>query len=158
MMAREPRFGWAGAVLLLLRFALGGVFIYYATPKIVAPDLFAADVFNYHLLPPWGVNALALVLPWLEMYAGVFLVIGVWSRAAATLMAGMLVVFLIAFTSAKLRGFDIACGCSERGAEAKSTGLLFFWLRDCAMLAAALLLVRFDRRAPSPLGLLRPNA
>jgi len=158
MMAREVRFSWGGAVLLLLRFALGGVFIYYATPKIVAPDLFAADVFNYHLLPPWGVNTLALVLPWLELYTGVFLVLGVWSRAAATLMAGLLVVFLVAFTSAKLRGYDIACGCAERGAEAKPTGLLFFWLRDSAMLAAAFLLARFDRRAPSPVGLLRRRA
>jgi uncharacterized membrane protein YphA (DoxX/SURF4 family) len=157
MMAREPRFGWGGAMLLLLRFALGGVFIYYATPKIVAPDLFAADVFNYHLLPPWGVNALALVLPWLELYTGICVVLGLWNRAAATLMAVMLVVFLVAFTSAKLRGYDIACGCSERGADAKPTGLLSFWVRDGAMLAAALLLARFDRRAPSPLGLLRPK-
>jgi uncharacterized membrane protein YphA (DoxX/SURF4 family) len=138
-------------VLLVLRFGMAAVFIAAAIPKIVAPDLFAGNVHNYQTLPPWGVNMLALVLPWLELLVGTSLAFGFWRRASAIVMTGLMIVFTVAYVTARARGLDIACGCFEVGAETQSTAVALVVLRDLSMLAAAAVLVRFDG-GPSLLG------
>ena len=140
--------------LLVLRLGLAGVFIAFSVPKIREPDLFAMSIFNYHMLPHWGVNAMAIVLPWLELFLGFALAIGLWRRASALVVSALMVVFIVAFVTAKARGLDISCGCFELGAQAKPSSLASVVLRDGSFLAAALLLVRYDR-GPSLLGLLR---
>ncbi len=59
----RPRALWASGLLLLVRLGMAGVFIVAAIPKIQSPDLFASDVFNYQMMPAWGVNVLAVGLP-----------------------------------------------------------------------------------------------
>lgn len=141
-------------VLLVLRFGLAAVFIVAALPKIAAPDLFAGNVHNYQMLPPWAVNSLALVLPWLELFVGLGLALGIWSRASALVMAGLMVVFMIAYSTARARGLDIACGCFEVGTDAESASMAWVVLRDLGLIVAAVLLVRFDG-GPAPLELVR---
>lgn len=139
--------GWG---LLLLRFGLAAVFLAAALPKIAAPDLFAVSISNYKMLPPWGVNSLALVLPWLELITGGLLALGIWRRACALVMAVLMVVFMIAYGSARSRGLDIACGCFEVGENAHATPVWRVVARDLSFLVAALILVRFDR-GPRPI-------
>lgn len=141
--------GW---VLLLLRLGMAGVFIAAAVPKIQAPDLFAISILNYQMLPPWGINAMAIVLPWLELVIGLCLGLGLWRRASALVMAGLMVVFMIAYASARLRGLDIACGCFEVGEESAPASAAWVILRDTALLLVALVLVRWDG-GPRPLDL-----
>jgi len=150
---------WASGLLLVVRLGLAGVFIAAAIPKIAAPDLFASDVFNYQMLPDWGVNVVAVGLPWFELVVGVCLALGVWTRASALLMTGMMIVFMVALASATMRGLDISCGCFEVGAEAGEGhgATIKAFLRDVVFLAAALVLVRFPD-APRPLDLLRRRA
>ena len=79
----------------------------------------------------------AITLPWIEIVAGVLLVIGLWARAAAFMCVGMNVVFIIAIISALRRGLDISCGCFGGGAEAAGfsrhrPGLLFALVADFA--------------------------
>jgi uncharacterized membrane protein YphA (DoxX/SURF4 family) len=143
---RKPP-GW---LLLLVRWALSGVFLAAALPKVAAPDQFALAVANYRMLPPWGVNTLALVLPWLELVIAVFLALGIWRRAGALVMALLMVVFMAAFASATARGLDIACGCFEVGEQAHASSPWRVVLRDTAFLAASLLVLRFDH-GPRPL-------
>jgi uncharacterized membrane protein YphA (DoxX/SURF4 family) len=140
-------------VLLLLRFGMAAVFIAAALPKIAAPDLFAADIYNYQMLPAWAVNATALYLPWLELLVGGCLALGIWRRASAFVMAALMIVFMIALVSAALRGLDISCGCFEVGAEGEHGSMTWYVVRDMAFLLAALLLVRYDH-GPRPLDLL----
>jgi uncharacterized membrane protein YphA (DoxX/SURF4 family) len=142
-------------ILLLLRLGLAAVFIVFAIPKIAAPDLFAGNIFNYQMLPAWAVNWMAMVLPWLELFAGICLALGIWSRATAILMAGLMVVFMVAYGSARARGLDIACGCFEVGSEAKPSSAAWIFLRDTSFLVAACILARYDR---SPLQLVARRA
>ena len=130
------------AVLLLVRLAMAAVFIAAAIPKIQAPDLFAASVHPYELLPAWGVNALAVVLPWLELFAGLLLAVGLWWRASAVWMAVLMAVFMGAFLSATVRGLHIACGCFEVGENAKPTSPWWVFLRDASFLAGAWVVAR----------------
>ena len=139
--------GWRRSlpvVLLLLRFGLAAVFIVAAVPKIAAPDLFALSVHNYQMLPSWGVNALAIFLPWVEMVVGVALALGLCNRASALVMAGMMVVFMIALAAAAARGLSISCGCFEVGEHAETSSLVWAALRDVLFLGAAVILVATD--------------
>ncbi len=140
----------ANTLLFVLRMGLAAVFIAAAIPKIRAPDLFAGAIFNYQLLPPWGVNAVALVLPWLELLVGLCLALGIWSRASALLVAGMMLVFAAAFSSAKARGLDISCGCFEMGKAETPSSILWVLARDLGLCAAALIVARYG----GPAGLL----
>ena len=134
---------WSPWLLTSIRLAMAAVFIVAAVPKIREPDLFAAAIFNYKILPPWGVNTLALVLPWLELFVGVLLALGVWVRASAAWMTALMVVFMIAFASATARGLQIACGCFDVGDAAHHTPVWRVVARDSAMLIASLILLRF---------------
>ena len=145
-----------GVLLLLLRLGMAGVFVVAAVPKLQAPDLFALDVHNYQMLPAVGVNATAILLPWLEVLVGVLIGLGVWRRACALVMSSLLVVFTIALVTASARGLNISCGCFEVGAEAGHGSLVWAVLRDLFYLAVALALVRWPD-GPRPLDLILPH-
>jgi len=131
------------AVVLVVRLAMAAVFIAAAIPKIQAPDLFAASVHPYEMLPAWGVNIMALILPWLELFIGVLMALGVWWRASAWWMVAMMVVFMGAFLIATARGLHIACGCFEVGTNAAPTPASWVVLRDGSFLIGAWIVARF---------------
>jgi uncharacterized membrane protein YphA (DoxX/SURF4 family) len=66
---------------------------------------------GFKMVPWWGTMALAYFLPWLEIIAGGALVLGVWSRQAATITFGLYSVFTFGLASALIRGLNIDCGC-----------------------------------------------
>ncbi len=125
-----------------LQIALGLLFIAAAIPKLLDPPGFAHMVYNYRILPGGLVNLLALVLPWLELLCGVALVLGIWSRTAASLVSLLLLVFIAALTFNLLRGNAIDCGCFDMREAGKSVAerlsdMKMTILRDVGMLALA---------------------
>lgn len=138
----------AGALLFAIRMGLAGVFVAAALPKIAAPDLFAGAIFNYQMLSPWAVNLAALTLPWMEFFVGACLALGLWTRASALLVAGMMLVFMVAFSVATARGLNIACGCFEVSASEEPSSVVWVVLRDLGLCGAALVVAKFDT-APS---------
>jgi len=97
--------------VLVCRILVGAVFIYASLDKILHPAAFAKQVYNYQILPIGASNLLAVILPWLELIAGLALVSGVLGAESALLLSGLLAIFLVAISSALLRGLDIDCGC-----------------------------------------------
>ncbi len=95
----------------MLRLVVGGAFIFAGVLKIADPAKFAIDVSNYRLVPHQFTNLVAILMPWMEVVAGAFVLTGVWLRAAALLIAGMTVMFAIVILSALARGLNIECGC-----------------------------------------------
>ena len=112
-------------VLFLARLILGGVFIAAAYPKIMDPPNFAHMVYNYKLMPSLIINLSAVYLPWVELFAGVALIVGVGWRGANALVAGMLLVFIAALTFNLLRDHAIDCGCFEVTAADKTEAEMF---------------------------------
>ena len=98
-------------VLLLLRLGLGLLFIYASFDKILNPGAFAKSIANYRILPVFLLHITAIVLPWLELVAGIALVSNRFPRGANMLIGLMTTVFTIAILSAMARGLDINCGC-----------------------------------------------
>lgn len=96
---------------LILRLYIGGLFIYASMYKINYAGEFAETIASYQILPYWGVNITAIVMPWLEFICGTLLIIGVRSNAASVFIIGMLVLFSAAIFVNLIRGTNIGCGC-----------------------------------------------
>ncbi len=95
----------------LLRLIVGGAFITAGALKIAGPEKFVLAVSNYRLVPHELLHAVAILLPWIELTAGAFVLAGVWLRPAALLLAGLTAVFFAAIVSALARGLNLECGC-----------------------------------------------
>jgi uncharacterized membrane protein YphA (DoxX/SURF4 family) len=119
------------AVLLVFRVALGGLFVYAGAVKVLGPLDFAQNIRNYDLVGQSLSFIAAIVLPWIEILAGAFLVAGIWKRGAALVISGLLVFFIALTVVTMIRGLDVDCGCF--GAIDRKAGLGVI-LEDLAML------------------------
>jgi len=96
---------------LFLRVYVGGVFIYASMYKINYPAEFAETIASYQMIPYWAINLTALILPWIELVAGVLLVLGIRTKSAAAVIGFLLLVFSLAILVTMVRGIPIGCGC-----------------------------------------------
>lgn len=139
MKSSRPIWWW------LARLVLAAVFIGASLAKIRDPEGFALAVHRYRLLPGVAINPVAILLPWVELVAGLALL---WPgarprRAAAFLIAAMLAVFTGAIILNLTRGIESSCGCfSTRADDAVSDGwnllrnLALLWLAGAAFFEA----------------------
>jgi uncharacterized membrane protein YphA (DoxX/SURF4 family) len=97
--------------VLVVRLGLGFVFIMSSVPKIQQPYQFLGSVYGYELVGPRMGVLVAMVLPWVELFAGVCLVGGVFVGGALLASVGMGVLFTFVLGSALYRHLDISCGC-----------------------------------------------
>ncbi len=98
-------------IVLSARLILGMIFIMAAAGKIANPAVFAQEINNYDIMPYFTINIFALILPWIELICGLFLIGGIRLRASAAITGALLIVFIIAVASAMARGLNISCGC-----------------------------------------------
>ena len=104
-------------LIFIIRFMLGGIFIYASYEKIIDPEKFARDINNYHIIPFGLENSVAIFLPWLELFIGIGLIFGVFINGSALISGGLLGLFIILIFQAILRGFNIECGCGLKNGE-----------------------------------------
>ena len=98
-------------LIRVCRIGIGLVMLAAALGKIGDPAAFATQIHHFRLIPIGAENLLAIVLPWVELIAGLTLVLGVHARSGAWLSSAMMVVFTLAVGAAVARGLDIECGC-----------------------------------------------
>lgn len=116
----------------VVSWVLGALFVFAGGLKLLDPAKFAVDIANYQLVSwPFAVVA-ASYLPWLEIFAGLGLIIG-WQRSGALrVLIFLMVVFVQALFTAWVRGLNIECGCFGKALATSNYALLF--LRDGAIL------------------------
>ncbi len=142
---------WRGhaGLALAARLYLGVVFVTASWHKLLEPGAFAIDIATYQILPVVLVNPMAIVLPWVELVAGLMLMAGFRARAAALLVAGMMLVFTVAVAIALGKGLDMSCGCFASQGAAEDPISWRTIARDLGWLGLAVYALLLDRR---PLG------
>ena len=117
----------------LFEVILGGLFCYSGYIKLLSPDEFAGAVLAYKLLPVSLAALVAAVLPWLEVAAGLFLILGLKRRSCLIILALLTASFLLVMAITMARGLQIDCGCGLfSGREVGlvpllEDGLIFLW-------------------------------
>jgi uncharacterized membrane protein YphA (DoxX/SURF4 family) len=141
-----------------LRLLVGIVFVYASLYKLLEPREFAISIALYDMLPLELVNLMALTLPAIELVTGVTVILGLWTRASAAVINGMLLMFIFAIGYVVfVRGqAEFGCGCfspaAEEAGKELATGTLW---RDVGYLAAGVYVMVFDDGAVGLDGLLR---
>jgi putative oxidoreductase len=130
---------------LAARLFIGGLFVYASIHKIMNPVEFAVSIRNYLIVPPSWSNVIAIALPWIEMGAGIFLVLGIQTRPSALLTTGMLAVFLGAIAYAYSIGLDIDCGCFTSGSGSTGRVGIYHLVRDTTLVLVSLSIMFTDR-------------
>lgn len=103
---------------LAARLTVGLVFIAAAVDKIAVPDAFAKSISNYQIVPLYLLHILAMTLPWIELLAGLMLVLGIRLRANAAIAGTLLLIFIAAVLWALSQDYNINCGCFAQTPDA----------------------------------------
>ncbi len=135
----------ARTVYTLIRFAVGAIFVWSGTVKLLDHRHFAVIIEAYGLIPEAAVVPGALALSLLELLAGLGLMRDL--RGSLVLITGMLMLFMAILGYGLWMGLDVDCGCfgpgdPEAGAfhgmrpalyrdmvMAAAIGYLFLWRR-----------------------------
>jgi uncharacterized membrane protein YphA (DoxX/SURF4 family) len=120
---------------IVLRLVIGCIFVASSISKLRQPYDFLASVYGYELVGPKLGVIVAIVLPWLELLAGVCLVGGIFVAGALLASIGMCAMFSFVLASALWRGLEISCGCFNPS----STSVIGYWslIRAATLLLAA---------------------
>lgn len=130
------------------RIIIGGVLIYAGFSKLVAPvGEFAAVIDAYKVLPTSSAIEFAGILPWIELYAGVFVLFGYFMKTGARVAAVLFAMFLVVMILTFLRDIHPAsCGCFGAGIKlTPGQGIVL----DAALLGLAYFLVAKSSRVLS---------
>lgn len=120
-----------------VRWVLAGIFVYSGAVKLVDPSRFAEIIAGFGLLPHALIYPLAVILPVVELVAGIGLVFAL--RGSLPVIAAMLVMFIAVLLYGIHLGLDIDCGCfGPEDPEQAYKGLKAAMARDAVMMAAVL--------------------
>jgi len=126
-----------------MRVGLGGIFAYAAFNKINNIQAFAFSIKGFKILDPDKhanlIVSAAFTMPWIEMIAGVLLVLGLCTRAAALTLGLMLLVFIAALVYV-IYSPAIDADCSCFGDQHLICGSTVGWcqvIRDLVLLVPA---------------------
>jgi len=96
---------------MIFRWLLGGIYLFAGGTKVFSLVLFKATILAYFNIPEYLALAIALVFPWLEILAGLSLVIG-WKTKYSSIFLFLLSLFF--FGQMILNYSNIlpyGCGC-----------------------------------------------
>src|ERR1700722_15474897 len=154
-------------IMLLGRILLGAIFVYAGYSKALLPNHtfwplfflkfsistnlanFALQVEAFKLLPAWGVQFVAHVLPFTEIALGLLVLIGWKLRIWAALLTAIMLGFFVVVLRAYLLHMDINCGCFATPQPINLKKVLEY----AAISALALLMTPFaflEARRPHP--------
>jgi putative oxidoreductase len=127
------------------RLLLGGLFCYAGVVKVADVAAFAGQVANYQLLPYAWNFLVAATLPYVEMLAGVLLLLNTRVRSATVVLGGLTAAFMVLLLTVMARGLDIDCGCFR---SAGHTTAAAAFVRDIGLLLLAVVVYRLRGRLP----------
>jgi uncharacterized membrane protein YphA (DoxX/SURF4 family) len=131
-------------VELAARWILGVTFIYASFYKIISPAEFASIVYGYDLFPEIFINLIAIAIPFLELIAGIALVLGVYPRSAAIIINVLLLAFITVLAINLIRGHEFNCGCFSTVQSGYSSSPKITIVRDVIYFVFGMQIVIFE--------------
>lgn len=98
-------------VTFVVRALIGALFVLAGALKVGHFGDLAAAIAGFRILPQAVIAPLAVLLPFFEIGLGVYLILGLFTRTAATVAAFQLALYSIAIASAVIRHIPANCGC-----------------------------------------------
>lgn len=129
---------WVG---LVVRLAVGIIWIWASWSKLRQPRDFLLAVRAYDVTPEWLSKAIAYGMPVLEFCIGILLILGLMVRLAAIVSAALFLVFLVGLVQAVARGLKLQCGCFGGGGLSDQTQYTLDILRDIGLLVLSAYLI-----------------
>jgi uncharacterized membrane protein YphA (DoxX/SURF4 family) len=111
----RPTGRWSSTIV---RVALAAIWAWAGIAKIADPNGALRAVRAYRALPELLVRPVAWGLPFVELALALLLLTGIANRTAASIGAGLLVIFMIGIGQAWVRNLQISCGCFGGGGPA----------------------------------------
>lgn len=132
--------------VLILRFLLAFLFIFVGAQKILEPyQNFLYVIEAYDVFPAWMAAVIARTLPWIEVFLGVFLLLGLWTRYAVVGVTVLMAGFWLIVGQAVLRRLPIEeCGCFGGALAMPLWGTMLF---DTILLLACIHLLKHPKDA-----------
>ena len=119
----------------VIRGVLAFLFIYGGGLKLMDPKAFAAALSHYDLIPEMLLPVVAVVLPALEVVAGMALLFNL--PGGLTIITGLLVLFVGALGYGILTDLNVDCGCFGPEEVAGQQSLRQAFIRDLLLIGAA---------------------
>jgi putative oxidoreductase len=131
---------------LILRLYIGGLFIYAGISKIDNIGAFTVAIATYGIVSYSIAEIMAIVVPWVELISGIFLVAGIGAPFSAAIIAVLLALFSIAILIDLIKGVPLHCGCF-RGEPARVGDVISWWefARDILWFIMTLHVFFFDK-------------
>ena len=126
------------------RWILGVTFIYASYHKIISPADFANIVYGYDLFPEIFIHLIAIVIPFLELIAGLALVIGFYPRSAAIIINVLLLAFITVLTINLVRGHEFDCGCFSAAQSGYTSSPKVTLVRDVIYFILGMQIILFE--------------
>lgn len=118
----------------LLRLTLAAFFLIAGVLKIVEPKSLTTAIETYQVLPYTASFLLALLLPWIEVFAGLGVLLKKLYSGSLLLLCSLLIVFIIALSQGFFRGLDVTCGCFSSADQENQTNYVWLISRDLVLL------------------------
>ncbi len=93
----------------IIRMIIAGIFLWSGIAKLLAPASFAVIIDAFGLIPESWIMPVAIVLPVIEIFAAVGLLLEI--RGSLGIVSGLLVLFMTILLYGIHLGLDIDCGC-----------------------------------------------
>ena len=133
----------------ILRLVLAGFFMAAGGLKIVDPKSLTAAIETYQVLPYSAAVLLSLFMPWLEVLAGLGVLLKKMYGGSLLILGALLILFIVALAQGWVRGLDVTCGCFGNADQVNKTNYPLLIGRDVALLAAvAVLWIRQGGKDP----------
>ncbi len=129
-------------LIICLRFIVGGFFILTGVIKLHLPVEEVQNLIRiFDVLPNNLTYMAALILPWIELIPGIFLLLGIFPLYSVRFIIGLTLTFILMLISVLVRELPIEdCGCL--GGWIQETPTFALW-RDIVLILLSLPIHRF---------------
>ncbi len=129
-------------LIICLRFIVGGFFILTGVIKLRLPVEEVQNLIRiFDVLPNNLTYMAALILPWIELIPGIFLLLGIFPLYTVRFIIGLTLTFILMLISVLVRELPIEdCGCL--GGWIQETPTFALW-RDIVLILLSLPIHRF---------------